>query len=791
MRDEYAVSPTSIDRLEKGWLRSRGEEAERLHMHQCAAALLAFDDDKRKEAFLALFEQIGAPLRMDFEEVRKKLIRAKEIGILRLGGRLAIDIAARLKHALNEKLRGAGKPHSLRRVIVGAVETRYEPGEGDRVGAAADAAAKYFAKVVPTGPREGESEDPDIPDSRWVGVCGGRTVLRVVERIVAGPQRYDGLTVLPLAGEAEPNNFPISANSVVVRLAQGCGRGDYRMFSLMSSPYGGPEAELGDWRADQEANPSISDVLNRSRRVKFAFAGIGELGDPKPGTKRQSAIQGLKEYCSLETHYTEGFGPPSDCVGDMGYRPMNADGEPTWPQLYDRIVGLDLKDLKAMASRDDRRVFAVACGDAKVPGIIAAAMGGLINGLITDEVTALEIIDELERKKQQKHNSSAPDNDSCSFEDAWLKSRGEEVDRLHMHQFAAALLAFDDDKRIAAFASLLETIGASVSLAGYEVRQKLIRAKEVGILTLGGRLAIDIADCLERSLNKKLGEAGKTHVLKRVIVGAVKDRYEAEQDDRVAAAADAAADYFAKVVPTARPEGESVDHEAPDIRWVGVCGGRTVLRVVDAIAANPQRYDGLTVLPLAGEAEPENFPISANSVVARLAQACGRGRFRMVSLMSSPYVGPGGAALEQWQSNQRQNESISKVLEDSRKVRLAFAGIGEKDSEKSAIRRLMKYCRIPGDPPEDCVADMCYRPMNRRGEPTWPQLSDRVVGLDLKDLKNMAAQENRRVFAVACGEAKVPAIIAAVIGGLINGLITDELTAREIIDKLKKETEEG
>ena len=89
--------------------------------------------------------------------------------------------------------------------------------------------------------------------------------------------------------------------------------------------------------------------------------------------------------------------------------------------------------------------------------------------------------------------------------------------------------------------------------------------------------------------------------------------------------------------------------------------------------------------------------------------------------------------------------------------------------------------------PAEVVGDICYLPIDKEGKDGWKALSDRLVGLTIKDLRSMSSRpESQRVFAVACGGDKVEPIIAAFRGGLVNGLITDALTALDILEYLDK-----
>jgi DNA-binding transcriptional regulator LsrR (DeoR family) len=70
-------------------------------------------------------------------------------------------------------------------------------------------------------------------------------------------------------------------------------------------------------------------------------------------------------------------------VGDIGLRYLCADGQPVDTPLHDRVIGIELEQLKGTP-----RSIAVAGGPGKTKAIHAALVGGWINCLITDTFTA-------------------------------------------------------------------------------------------------------------------------------------------------------------------------------------------------------------------------------------------------------------------------------------------------------------------------------------------------------------------------------------------------------------------
>jgi DNA-binding transcriptional regulator LsrR (DeoR family) len=74
-------------------------------------------------------------------------------------------------------------------------------------------------------------------------------------------------------------------------------------------------------------------------------------------------------------------------VGDIGLRYLRADGRPVDTPLHDRVIGIELEQLKRVP-----RSIAVAGGPGKTNAIHAALVGGWVNCLITDTYTAKRLL---------------------------------------------------------------------------------------------------------------------------------------------------------------------------------------------------------------------------------------------------------------------------------------------------------------------------------------------------------------------------------------------------------------
>jgi DNA-binding transcriptional regulator LsrR (DeoR family) len=124
------------------------------------------------------------------------------------------------------------------------------------------------------------------------------------------------------------------------------------------------------------ADPQISDTLALGASADVALVGIGR---PTPGSVvLESGILSTRE---LDLLHAQG------AVGDIALRFFDADGIPVDHEINDRIIGLDLDQI-----RDIPRVIGVAGGPEKHEVIRAALRGKLIDVLVTDKGCALWLL---------------------------------------------------------------------------------------------------------------------------------------------------------------------------------------------------------------------------------------------------------------------------------------------------------------------------------------------------------------------------------------------------------------
>jgi DNA-binding transcriptional regulator LsrR (DeoR family) len=121
--------------------------------------------------------------------------------------------------------------------------------------------------------------------------------------------------------------------------------------------------------------PMIQATLKLAAKANVAFVGIGDLGTGAP-----LFVDGFISRQELRALQKAGG------VGEIVGWTFDQRGEMVADITYDRVASAQIP------SRDECLVIAGAKGKLKLPGIIAALRGRLINGLITDEATARAVL---------------------------------------------------------------------------------------------------------------------------------------------------------------------------------------------------------------------------------------------------------------------------------------------------------------------------------------------------------------------------------------------------------------
>lgn len=121
----------------------------------------------------------------------------------------------------------------------------------------------------------------------------------------------------------------------------------------------------------------VTDVMNMAKTANYALVGVGAIDN-----QATLVTSGYATTSQFEAFRRQGV------VGDIIAVFFDKDGNVLDLPFHDTLIGLDLQALKNIPN-----VVAAACGEDKVEAIRAAARGKHFDVLITDEPTAMAIIE--------------------------------------------------------------------------------------------------------------------------------------------------------------------------------------------------------------------------------------------------------------------------------------------------------------------------------------------------------------------------------------------------------------
>ncbi|HEX4297025.1 MAG TPA: sugar-binding transcriptional regulator [Devosia sp.] len=121
--------------------------------------------------------------------------------------------------------------------------------------------------------------------------------------------------------------------------------------------------------------PMVKETLALTARADITFIGIGDLGADAP-----LYLDGFITEPELKALQKAG------AIGEIVGWAFDAQGKMIDGLTNDRVASAP------MPSRESSLVVAIAMGDKKMPGIVAALNRRLVNGLMTDERTAAKLL---------------------------------------------------------------------------------------------------------------------------------------------------------------------------------------------------------------------------------------------------------------------------------------------------------------------------------------------------------------------------------------------------------------
>lgn len=208
----------------------------------------------------------------------------------------------------------------------------------------------------------------NIASNSVIGVSWGRSLAHTIQSMPAKSQKH-GITVVPLIGGPTgrlKNDY--QSNRLVYIMAE--------KLNAKSESLNCPALVSSKALKDElVANPNTQVVLNYWKELDYALVGIGS-----------NSITNLTQWKEFykDSNFTNVL-RKTNSVGDILSRPFIQDGKIINSSKLN-VVGLDLNSLK-----DVPNVVGIACGKNKVKSILGALNTGVLDVLITTDITALGI----------------------------------------------------------------------------------------------------------------------------------------------------------------------------------------------------------------------------------------------------------------------------------------------------------------------------------------------------------------------------------------------------------------
>ncbi len=203
------------------------------------------------------------------------------------------------------------------------------------------------------------------PDPIVLAIGTGRTLKAAIEQLT--PMECPQHKLVSLTGNIAPDGSAAYYN-VIFTMAD----------TIKARSFPMPLPVIASSQAEREMllkQPMIQPALTLAAKADVTFVGIGDLGPKAPlyedGFITEAELKALQK---------------AGAVGEIVGWAFDRDG-----RLIDGITN-DRVSSAPLPSRERSLVVAIAMGDRKLAGILAAVTRRLVNGLITDERTATALL---------------------------------------------------------------------------------------------------------------------------------------------------------------------------------------------------------------------------------------------------------------------------------------------------------------------------------------------------------------------------------------------------------------
>lgn len=201
---------------------------------------------------------------------------------------------------------------------------------------------------------------------------------------------------------------------------------------------------------------------------------------------------------------------------------------------------------------------------------------------------------------------------------------------------------------------------------------------------------------------------------------------------------------------------------------IAISWGRGVEATV--VEVQSETLTGLKVTQLMGGLSSIATSVSAEELGRMLAQN--------LHAQFIPLLAPAVVSNGRTRNTLLSEDSISHVLEVSRRADIALVGIGSHGSSSS--EEVLKQFKLDKSEYEIVAkayaGDISARFYDTNGRSVSSEMDNRVVGLTLEEIAHIP-----HVIGVAAGSEKAQGVLGAVRAGLIDTLVTDVACAREVL----------
>jgi DNA-binding transcriptional regulator LsrR (DeoR family) len=290
-------------------------------------------------------DEILARLNLSRSKVSRLLQQARDEGIVKITVLTPKNLCSDLELALENR-------YALQEAVV--IEVRPTDSKASITQALGAAAASYLERIV--------GEDTVI------GISWGSTLNSMVTTV----RSWDapGAQIVQIIGGLGQPEAEVHATDLCRRLSRALGC----KLTLLPAP-----GIVTNQRAKEAflSDSHVHNALAMFNRLDLAFVGIGS---PTPDSVM------LKDGSIITTAELEGL-LAKGAVGDIALRFFDASGLPVHSEIDERVIGINLDELAKV-----KRVVGVAGGPEKVKAVLGALRGKLIQVLITDSITARDLL---------------------------------------------------------------------------------------------------------------------------------------------------------------------------------------------------------------------------------------------------------------------------------------------------------------------------------------------------------------------------------------------------------------